>query len=379
MPDRSQPGGSGLTIPKSGALIVSTYLVQGIIGLGVALTLAYTVMPNFFKASGILLPMGYGQGPGQANNIGSTYEALGFVGGRSFGLSLAAAGYISACVVGIIYINVMSRKGKIKTDTKEEVSGSVTVDTFQDKDEVPISESVDRLSIQVALVLLVYLATYLAIWGLSSAAGALGEGIGNTVTNLLWGFNFIVGSVLAILLRTAFNGLRKAKLMTRQYQNNYLLSRISGFAFDVMIIAGIASIDISDLAGLWLPFLLMAVLGAVVTLLYLQWLCKKIYPLYYQAGMLSMYGMLTGTISSGVLLLREVDPQFKTPASNNLVYGSSAAILFGIPMLALIGIAPNSTQMTFLVLGLLAVYLVILLVFMLGGKPRKKDKPAKKD
>ena len=26
-----------------------------------------------------------------------------------------------------------------------------------------------------------------------------------------------------------------------------------------------------------------------------------------------MYGMLTGTISSGVLLLREIDPDFDTP------------------------------------------------------------------
>lgn len=380
VPEKNREGDGRLTVPKSGALIVSTYLVQGIIGLIISIVLAYTVMPGFFKASGILLPMAYGQGPGQANNIGSTYEALGFIGGRSFGLSLAAAGYISACVVGIIYINVMSRKGKIKAETQEEVSGSITVDTFQHEGEVPISESVDRLSIQVALVLLVYLATYLSIWGLSSAAGALGEGIGNTVTSLLWGFNFIVGSVLAILFRTLFKGLRKAKVMTRQYQNNYLLSRISGFAFDVMIIAGIASINISELAGLWLPFLIMAVLGAVVTLVYLQWLCKKIYPLYYQAGMLSMYGMLTGTISSGVLLLREVDPMFKTPASDNLVYGSSAAILFGIPMLALIGTAPNSTQMTFLVLGLMVVYLAFLLIFMLALKPGgKRDKTKKKE
>jgi len=77
---------------KSGALIVSTYLLQGLVGLTVSIGLAYTVMPSLFKAAGILLPMGYGQGPGQANNIGSTYENLGFVGGQSFGLSIAAMG-----------------------------------------------------------------------------------------------------------------------------------------------------------------------------------------------------------------------------------------------------------------------------------------------
>ena len=85
IPQKGSASG-GLIGSKSGALIVSTYLVQALTGLVVSLILAYTFMPNLFKASGILLPMAYGQGPGQANNVGSTYEALGFAGGRSFGL-----------------------------------------------------------------------------------------------------------------------------------------------------------------------------------------------------------------------------------------------------------------------------------------------------
>ena len=98
---------------KSGALIVSTYLVQATVGLAVSLTLAYTVMPKFFKASGILLAMAYGQGPGQANNIGGSYEAQGMLGGRSFGLTLAAAGYLCACIVGVIYLNVLNKKKNV--------------------------------------------------------------------------------------------------------------------------------------------------------------------------------------------------------------------------------------------------------------------------
>jgi ESS family glutamate:Na+ symporter len=80
----------------------------------ISILLALTVMPELFKASGILLPMAYGQGPGQANNVGTTYEALGMIGGRSFGLSLAASGYLCACVVGVIFINVYSRMGKFR-------------------------------------------------------------------------------------------------------------------------------------------------------------------------------------------------------------------------------------------------------------------------
>ena len=367
-------GADKLTAPKSGALIVSCYTIQGMAGLIISLTLSYTVLSGLFKASGILLPMGYGQGPGQANNVGSTFEALGFTGGRSFGLSLAASGYLVACVVGVIYLNILLRKGKFKRTDAEIESGSVTVDTFQDKGEVPISESIDRLSIQMALVFGVYLLSYLTIRGISALTGNLSEGISNTISTLLWGFNFIIGSMIALLIRMVFKALQKKKIIVRQYQNNYLLSRISGFAFDLMIIAGIASIDISDLKGLWLPFILMSVAGMALTFVYLKLICKKIYPNYYYEGMLSMYGMMTGTISSGVLLLREIDPMFKTPAANNLVTGSSAAILFGAPMLALIGIAPGSAKMTWIVLGLLAVYTALLILFLLkAGKRRKKS------
>lgn len=372
VPEFDTEGGTDrLTAPKSGALIISTYLIQGIMGLIITLVLAYTVMPEMFKAAGILVPMGFGQGPGQANNVGGMYEALGFAGGRSFGLSIAAAGFLCACTVGVVYLNWLVRKGKVTLQHYEEVAESMSVDKFQSKNEIPISESIDKFSMQIALVFIVYLITYLALQGLTSLVGALAPGLVSTLEPLFWGFNFIVGSLMAIMLRGFFKSLRKTKLMTRQYQNNYLLSRISGLAFDIMIVAGIASIDIADLSGLWLPFILLSIAGGVVTFYWLKWICKEIYPDYFYEGMVSMYGMLTGTISSGVLLLREIDPEFETPAANNLLTGSSFAILMGAPMLLLIGLAPISPLMTLVTLGLLIVYLIPLLLFLFKAKARQ--------
>lgn len=375
VPEKKETNNKVLHAAKSGALIVSTYLVQALIGLLISLLLAYTFMPDLFKACGILLPMAYGQGPGQANNVGTTYEGLGMVGGRSFGLSLAAMGYLVACVVGVIYLNILKRKKNISSNLeKKDISGSITVDTFQDKNEIPIAESIDKLSIQVALVLLVYLLTYALIWGATSLMGLISEGLAQTLNTLLWGFNFIVGSVVAMSCRGIIKKLRNKKVMNRQYQNNYLLNRISGLAFDIMIIAGIASINIEDLSGLWVPFILMAVLGGIGTFLYIKFISKKLCPDYKYESFFSMFGMLTGTLSSGVLLLRELDPELKTPASNDLISGSSFGIVLGIPMLLLVSFAVRSNLTAWLSVLLVAIYLSLLLLFMLKVKGKKKCK-----
>ncbi len=357
---------------KSGALIVATYLMQAILGLMISLLLAYTFMPDLFKASGILLPMAYGQGSGQANNVGSTYEALGFVGGRSFGLSLAATGYLCACVVGVWYTRRLLRAPGQKMPDVQVVSGSVTTEIFEEEGEMPLTESVDRLSMQVALVLACYLLTYLVTRLLTDALGAVSPGLGKMLQPILWGFNFITGSIIAILVRTGINTLRSRGIMTRQYQNSYLLTRISGLAFDLMIVAGIAAIDIADLRNLWVPFLLMAVLGGIATYYFVRWLCRKLYPGFVEESFVAMYGMLTGTISSGILLLRQLDPEFHTPAADSLVVGSGTAILFGAPLLVLIAIAPQSPLMTLLTMAVASLYLAFLLWLMFRIQLGKK-------
>jgi ESS family glutamate:Na+ symporter len=68
---------------------------------------------------------------------------------------------------------------------------------------------------------------------------------------------------------------------------------------------------------------------------------------------------------------KEIDPSFKTPAANNLLTGSSFAIALGAPMLVLIGMAPKSDTLLFVVLGLQIIYLILLLMIMLKVNRKK--------
>ena len=67
--------------------------------------------------------------------------------------------------------------------------------------------------------------------------------------------------------------------------------------------------------------------------------------------------MLTGTASTGIILLREADPDFKTPASDNMVFQNFPAIILGFPMMFIAKMAPTHFWLTFVII---AVYFVVL-------------------
>ncbi|MEG2002144.1 MAG: sodium:glutamate symporter [Clostridia bacterium] len=357
----------------SGMFIVSCYVLQGIIGIG----LAFFLIPKF-AASGLLLTMGFGQGPGQANNIGMQFEMQGFVGGQAFGLSIASIGFLWACVLGVIYLNVLKRKGKITTVAAEDVvTEDNRVTDFEDIGEIPVSNAIDKFSIQIAFVLMTAVFSYLAMFLFTKAfeltiGGAFVE---NTVKPLVWGFNFIFGMLVAMLVSKVMKALKKFNIMKRQYPNNYMLNRITGCAFDYMIIASITVIDIAALKELVLPLLIITTAGGIATFIYVKYMAKYIYPNYALEATLGFYGMMTGTMSSGMILIREVDPTFKTPAADALVLGSGTGVLFGFPLLMLVGLAPKEPLLTFgLIILLFVIFEVALLRKLIFKKRNKGEK-----
>lgn len=54
-----------------------------------------------------------------------------------------------------------------------------------------------------------------------------------------------------------------------------------------------------------------------------------------------------------MILLREIDPKFETPAANNLVLQAIPAIAFGFPVLLVVGFAPQSLHNCMISLAIL--------------------------
>ena len=347
---------------NTGITTVNTYLIQAIFGLGLTLLLSVTVIPKLYYAAGLLLPMGFGQGTGQALNIGNVMEGFGFESGTTFGLAVAAVGFLVACLVGVIYMNILRKQGKLKVQ-EARTSNNKMDNNIYASDEAPLNESVDKLTIQISFIIGIYLLVFLVTLGLSTlAVKYLGNFGVKTIKPLLWGFNFLFGTLFAIWIKKIISLLKRNKFMNRTYINSYMMNRLSGMFFDVMIVAGIAAIDWKNLGGLLVPLLIVCGVGTVATFAYLKFVCWKLYPGYEYEGFFSMFGMLTGTASTGMILLRELDPNFETPAADNLVLQGLPAIVFGAPIFLLIPFAAESFYNSMITL---AVVVALFLVYNL--------------
>ena len=342
---------------NTGLTTVATYLLQAFVGMIICI-LFHMILPELLEAAGLLLALGYGQGPGQAMNYGGIYELdYGFVGGKSFGLTVASMGFICASIGGVFYLNVLKRQGKINLD-----KGSGTMnEQVEGKNEIPMQESIDKFTIQIALIVVAYMLAYAMMYGL----GCLLPGMRATI----YGFNFLLGVLAGSLVKTVLNACNKRNIIHRNYTNDFLLTRATNFFYDIMVTASIAAIRMSIIGKYWMVLLVMGLVGLVVTYGYVLFVCKKLFPRYAEQQFLAMFGMLTGTASTGVILLREIDGDFKTPVADNLVYQNFPAMVFGFPILLLATMAPTKPAMT---LGIVFVFMIAINILLLRSLIFKK-------
>jgi len=363
---------------ENGALTGGTYMLQACVGLLVTiLAFLFTKTsdnPVYFT-SGLLLPLGFGQGPGNAltwdvnfTNI-QINNANVFFGNGSVGLTIASVGFIVASLIGVLYINIMRRKGKIILENNQEAVEK-EVSMFESPNEIPDNESVDKFSIQLSLVFIAYAAAF----GIMVLFSIISDFTGS----LAWGFNFIWGVITANLIKLIIKGLKKANVVKREYINNYQMDRISGFAFDIMIVAGVGAIEIKYVQMYLLPIIILCVVGTITTFIYIKLVCDHCFKGYENEMFVTNFGALTGTASNGMILLKEIDSNFKTPAANLYILSQLPAILFVAPLLLLLNFAAKSFTNTIVAFVIFFVLFTIYTIYLFRNalfKKKNKTEP----
>ncbi|MCK4542108.1 MAG: sodium:glutamate symporter [Spirochaetales bacterium] len=327
--------------------IISQYAIQAIVGLLLTFVFTITFLPDLFPAFGILLPLGFALGPGQAFAIGQGWESMGFFGAGSLGLTFAAIGFLFACFGGVFLINYGIRKGWV-TEKQEEtlLRPGVRRGILGRKEEHPIgsrltteTEAIDSMSLNIAYVGGVYLLSYLLLKFLTVLLSLIGP-MGYELAVNLWGINFIFSALVAMFVKFLLSSFNIHHTL-----DEGTLTRISGMSVDLMVVAAIGAISLVVVTSYWLPILIICIAGGVLALVTVPWISSRIFTDHRFHRTLIIFGAATGTMPTGLALLRVIDPEFATPVASDYVYASGITFALMIPFILCINLpAYSATQ-----------------------------------
>lgn len=346
-------------VVEFGALQGGTYMLQASVGLLITIVLFLLTRHGSNVISyicGLILPLAYGQGPGNALSWDINFTntpATMFAGNGSFGLSLASIGFVVASVFGVLYINIYKKRGTLFV---RKGSSMAEAAMNSGSNEIPDNESVDKFTIQAGFVALAYAISYgfMCLLGVAS----------DFTNSIAWGFNFLWACLAAMLIRFVVKVLRKKKLMHREYINNYQMDRISGFAFDLMIVAGVAAIEINDIKKYILPIVVLSIIGSVITYVYIRKVAKECFKGFEHEFFLMSFGTLTGTASNGMILMKEIDPGLRTPTSSLYILSNFPAMVMIAPLLLTLSFAGQSLTNAIIACAIFLVLWVVYTVFL---------------
>lgn len=352
-----------------GALQGGTYMLQAFVGLGITLLLFLFTRYEENVVSyvcGLILPLAYGQGPGNALSWDINFTnipAAQFAGNGSFGLSLASIGFVVASVFGVLYINIYKKRGTLYV-RKGSIFDQFTDPTNPNGDEIPDSESVDKFTLQVGFVALAYALSY----GFMCLLAALSD----FTNSIAWGFNFLWASIGAMLIKVIVKQLRKHSLMNREYINNYQMDRISGLSFDLMIVAGVTAIEINDIKNYILPIIILSLVGTAITYTYIRLVAKECFKGFEHEFFLMSFGTMTGTASNGVILMKQIDPGMRTPTSSLYILSNFPAMVMIAPLLLFLGFAGQSLNNAVIAFATFFVLWLVYTIYLFRRKIFKK-------
>ena len=355
-------------VVEFGALQGGSYMLQAFVGLGITLIMFFLTKHGDKIISyicGLILPLAYGQGPGNALSWDINFTntpATQFAGNGSFGLSLASIGFVVASVFGVLYINIHKKRGglHVRKGSENEIANQ----NDDGAEEIPDNESVDKFTIQAGFVALVYALSF----GFMCLLGVISD----FTNSIAWGFNFLWASLAAMLIKAIVKMLRKRNIMHRVHINNYQMDRISGFSFDLMIVAGVAAIEINDIKNYILPIVILSLIGTVVTYIYIRMVAKECFKGFEHEFFLMSFGTMTGTASNGMILMKEIDPGLKTPTASLYILSNFPAMVMIAPLLFLLSFAGSSPTKAIIACAIFFVLWVLYTIYLFRRKIFKK-------
>lgn len=286
-----------------------SFLLNGaaeVLQYGVALLLGTVLLSALFPEVSpwfsVLMPAGFVGGHGTAAAMGSVFGEAGWSEALSIGQTFATVGLLGGIFSGILMINFCVRKGYT-----EIVKGSAKVASEERLGLVPEEKrtsmgsntvnpmSLDPLAWHVALVMVAVGGAYLVNMGLKA--------LFPSVSVPVYGIALVVGVAFYALLKP---------LGLAPYVDKDVVSRIGSCATDYLVAFGVATINMGVVLQYWLPILVLSLMGFASVWLFFLFASRHLFGSYWVERGIFIWGWMTGVMSIAVLLLRVVDPEFKS-------------------------------------------------------------------
>lgn len=319
-------------VARQGVMVWIIVLGETMVGLSATWLLIqpFYDVPNSF---GMLIETGFAGGHGTAAAMGQVFanEQVGLDAGLDLGLLMATCGLVYGVVSGIVWINVASRLGWMKTKevTAPESSAGAGERIPIGYQTIP-SEAIDPLLMQIVWIALAVgtgmlmqsLVMALAgridgVIGAGAAAGSVGAEA--ELSKRLAATNFMD---FPLFIYTMFGGWLVRRVLRRFGQADRIdsatVQRLSSTAMEVLVVAAITSLKLSAVAALIGPFSILFVCGAIWAAICLMVISRHVLPRehWFELALVN-YGMSTGTTATGFVLLRVIDPELKTDAASD--------------------------------------------------------------
>lgn len=349
----------------TGAIIASGYLFQAALGAAVVALF----FSELFLGTGFLISLGFSQGPSLAFNIGTGWEQQGLVPlGGSLGVAIASIGFLWGGVMGVIINNVYARKHQLVLQRN---SDQIIVSNIEIESHSKLT-IFDVLTTNIILVLLIY-GVVMVVLGISQRYLAPLGGLAQTFASLFYGLNFLLGIVASFAFKKIQRLMNARGVNFGFVTNNFILQSISSFLFNVLITSSVLIISQASVNE-YLWFIAIGTsLAGVFTYWYFKLLANWQFNDHQQAYTIGFYGNNTGVISTGIALVKMIDPELKTPVVQGLVVGSGTALFFAIPLFGIL-IIPEAFDGQpigiFYTFAALLVYWVLLMAFLFVAKRR---------
>ena len=113
--------------------------------------------------------------------------------------------------------------------------------------------------------------------------------------------------------------------------------------------------------------IILIAVGILITCFVLPWYSSRIFSDHQFYRMLVLFGTATGTLPTGLSLLRVVDPDFETPAARDYAYASGMVFIFVFPLILFVNLpaysyVQNAPVLFYAMLGITFIYTLIFII-----------------